>query len=257
MALSHLNKIRKSEYNLLMFNLHHAGWVAKFTPSGDGKEWEPQPVTGRVGLSGLDNGLVRVEGREFAAMNLCSQLSEPPLDRTEEGEADKAYDVYNKLRATCLLRVSSSGDCHVRSLQSGHDGRTTDSKIFDISAKDPIAMDASQTEELFAVLEKGRDHVTLYRRGNAEPFATYNGHGEAFEPFDVCFCLIGGKERLVIADRISDLLHVLDVSEGCALIGQIGRACPELKQPTALCPDKEGRLLIGCQDGNILTLTHP
>ena len=117
-------------------------------------------------------------------------------------------------------------------------------------------MDASQNGRLFAVVEKGQDQVTFYCHGNAEPYAVYNGNGGTFKPVDVCFYFIGDKETLVIADWMNDLLHVLDVSEGCALIGQVGGECPYLTQPTALCAEKKGTLWIGCQDGRVLALTH-
>ena len=138
-----------------------------------------------------------------------------------------------------------------------NEGRTTDRKLFHVHAVTPVAMDASQDGRLFAVLEEGRDHVKLYRHGNAQPHAIYRGYGEAFKPVDVCFFSLGGRERLLVADWSSDSLHVLDFSsgEGCELIGRVGGwDCPALTQPTALCPDTEGRLWIGCQGGLVLTL---
>lgn len=92
------------------------GWVSKFTPSGDPMEWEPQAIRGRVGLIGLNEGAIRVEGREFPAKNFFSEFVVSPLSQGE-GDVDKVYDVYNKLHARFLLRVSSSEHCHLRSVQ--------------------------------------------------------------------------------------------------------------------------------------------
>ena len=133
---------------------------------------------------------------------------------------------------------------------------TTDSKVYEVNATNPIAMDVSKDGQLLAVLEEGQDHVMLYRHGNAEPYAVYRGSGEAFRPLDICFYFIGGEELLVVADWLNNVLHVVDVREGCTLIGHLGGECPALAKPTALCPNDDGGLWIGCQGGHILMLTQ-
>nr|KAG5703267.1 hypothetical protein BaRGS_034178 [Batillaria attramentaria] len=73
------------------------------------------------------------------------------------------------------------------------------------------AMDADKDGKVFAVLDDCVAHLLVYRYGDKQPFATYNAGGAAFDPRDVCFCEIGGRERLIVADCQSDSLHVLDV----------------------------------------------
>ena len=69
------------------------------------------------------------------------------------------------------------------------DTHTIDSKVYEVSAKNPTAMDVSTEGQLLAVLEekKGKDHVMLYRHGNNETYAVYREREEAFRPHDVCF----------------------------------------------------------------------
>ncbi|KAL8576057.1 hypothetical protein ACOMHN_001407 [Nucella lapillus] len=237
------------------------GWVAKFTPKGK-SDWEPQTTRGRVCLAALQDNVVRVEGEGFPPMNFHSQFVDAP-DTTSSDS--KRYDVFSKLAAPFLIRACKSEQCEVRSVAV--DGlTTTDELLFNIQAADPVAMDASEDGLLFAVLEKDQPNVKLFRYdGNVspdsqqqtEPCAIYTGNGQPILPRDVCFFAIGGQERLVVADWLNDLLHVLDVTEGCNMIGQVGGDCMELRQPTALCPDSQGRLWVGCQGGHVLTLTYP
>ena len=227
------------------------GRVVSYTQSGE-TMYESPIIKGRVCLGGLNAGCVRVEGKEFTAQDwICESFS--PCGN----EAEREYDVYNKGDARFVLRVHTSGCCDLRSVTIEGLTDTTDRKVCEVRAKNPTAMDVSKDGQLLAVLEEGQDHVMLYRHGDSEPYATYRGSGTAFRPLDVCFCLIGGEERLVVADWLNDSLHVVAVREGCTLIGHVGGQCPVMVKPTALCADQEGRLWVGCQGGHILTLTQP
>ena len=228
------------------------GWVAVYT-SGAPVCKSEHTTKGRVCLAGLNGGFVRVEGKEFTARDLITYT----FSITSNNSIPRRYDVYNKGNARFLLRVHTSGGCDFRSVRVEGLTSTTDSKVCDVSAKDPIAMDVSTDGQLLAVLEEGRNQVLLYRHGDTEPYAIYRGSGDAFRPLDVCFYFIGGEERLVVADWLNDVLHVVDVREGCTLNGHVGGECPALVKPTALCCDQQGGLWIGCQGGHILTVTQP
>lgn len=230
-----------------------AGCVVSYTQSGGPLNKSACTTKGRVCLTGLNTGFVRVEGKEFTARDLIIDT----YFADSNNHIPRRYDVYNKGNARFLLRVHTSGGCDFRTVTIEGLTDTTDSKVCDVSAKDPIAMDVSKDGQLLAVLEEGRDQVLLYRHGDTEPYALYRVSGDAFRPLDVCFYFIGGEERLVVADWLNDVLHVVDVREGCTLIGHVGGECPALVKPTALCCDLQGGLWIGCQGGHILTLTQP
>jgi hypothetical protein len=126
-----------------------------------------------------------------------------------------------------------------------------------MTVKNPMAMDVSKNGKLFAVLEDSYADVKIFHHGNSQPHAIYQAEGQPFKPLDVCFYTIGAIERLLIADWLNDVLHVLDVTDGCKLIGHIGIDCPGLVKPTALFPlptYKRG-LWVGGQGGTILKLT--
>ena len=228
------------------------GWVAKYTRTGKLKRKSSAAVNGTVGLTSLNGAWVRVEGMEFTVKDMITKDS----FKTSNDRLVQHFDVYNKGDARSLLRVHRSGVCDLRSVTQGI-GTTTDSKVSEVSAKDPTAMDVSRDGRLIAVLERRQNHVLLYRQGKTDHYAVYRGSGQAFRPHDICFYFIGGEERLVVADWLNDVLHVVDVKEGSTLIGHVGGECPVLVKPTALYPDGEGGLWIGCQGGHLLILTQP
>jgi hypothetical protein len=116
-------------------------------------------------------------------------------------------------------------------------------------------MDVSKDEQLLAVLEDSYTEVKIFHHGSSQPHAIYQADGQSFKPLDVCFYTIDGQERLVIADWLNDVLHVLDVDG--KLIGHLGADSPHMIKPSALCPDPYTckRLWVGCQGGHLLTLT--
>ncbi|KAK7103342.1 uncharacterized protein [Littorina saxatilis] len=228
------------------------GWVVKHWQSGQLMYKSSRTIRGRVCLAGLNGGWVRVEGKEFPAKGLFSES----FSSDGNESAQRKYDVYNKGDARFVLRVHESGMCDLRSVTISGCRATTDVKVCDVSAKSPIAMDVSKDGQLVAVLEEGQDHVMLYRHDNSEPHSIYRGQAEAFRPLDVCFYFIGEDERLVIADWLNDVLHVVEVGKNCKLIGHVGGECPVLVKPTALCADREGRMWIGCQGGHVLALSQ-
>ncbi|XP_070179418.1 uncharacterized protein [Littorina saxatilis] len=228
------------------------GWVVTHWQGGELSSKSSETIRGRVCLAGLTRGWVRVEGKEFPPKD-CITTNFYPAD-TES--AQRKYDVYNKGDARFVLRVHESGLCDLRSVTITDFITITDVKVCEVSAKTPIAMDVSKDGQLVAVLEEGQDHVMLYRNGNTEPYAIYRGHGEVFRPLDVCFYMIGGEERLVIADWRNDVLCVVELGESCKLIGHVGGECPELVKPMALCADNRGCLWIGCQGGRVFKLEY-
>ena len=151
------------------------GWVVKYTQTGERKHRSENTIKGRVGLASLNSGFVRVEGKDFMGKDTITER----FRVTTNSSIVRRYDVYNKADARFLLRAHKSGLCDLRSVTIETMIDTTDSKVYEVSAKNPIAMDVSKDGQLLAVLEEGQDHVMLYRHGNAEPYAVYRGSGEA------------------------------------------------------------------------------
>jgi hypothetical protein len=229
-----------------------AGRVAVVKPNGEPLARTKQlDISGRVGITRMCDSLTykylpRVEGKDFTTTELSP---EDAFISCSAAATRRQYDVHNKGRARFLMRVHASGACDLRCSQ-------TDLKVCDVTVKNPVAMDVSEDGMLIAVLEKEYTDVKLFHYGNSQPHAVYRADGQHFRPLDVCFSTTFGGERLVIADWLNDVLHVLDVTQGCKLIGHISSTNPELVKPTALYPDplRQRSLWIGCQGGHVLTV---
>ena len=87
----------------------------------------------------------------------------------------------------------------------------------------------------------------------------------SFQPADVCFHWINGRQLLLIADEVNDEIHVVDVvttwsehglqtGKKLVFLRYLAPGSPLLIQPTALNTDSSGRLWVACRGGSILTV---
>jgi hypothetical protein len=226
------------------------GRIIKYDSDGkiDGKK---AAITGRVCLGGLGNGWVLIEGKEIKPkVWLRDSLLE------DDNKTGRKYDMYNKGNTQYAVRVHSSGACDFRAVTLSMSSNYFNRKICDLAVKNPVAMDVSKDGKFLAVLEESYADVKIFQVGNSVPCAIYRAHRQSFKPLDVCFFTIDKKEFLIIADWLNDVLHLLDVNDGCKMIGHLGADCSLLVKPSALYPDVEKPWLwIGCQGGLILTLS--
>ena len=76
-------------------------------------------------------------------------------------------------------------------------------------------------------------------------------------PMDVCFYVLGGEEVLLVADMGDDSIQVARQSgDGGSFVFDrfLVDHHPLLRCPTALNTDRQGRLWVACQGGNVLTV---
>nr|KAG5690076.1 hypothetical protein BaRGS_016384 [Batillaria attramentaria] len=122
------------------------------------------------------------------------------------------------------------------------------------------AFDVDASEQLFVVLEEAQAPdlqrtVRLYRRPQPDAIDTYCPP-IAFQPSDVCFYTLGGHEVLLVADKLNDAIHVVNVQDGrLSFTRYLAPGCPLLVQPTALNTDTRGRLWVASR-GPVLTVRH-
>ena len=120
------------------------------------------------------------------------------------------------------------------------------------------AFDVDTNEIFFAVVEEAQApdsqrKVLLYQQSEENPIAVYSPPTQPFQPSDVCFYWLDGRQVLLVADTLNDAIHVVDGQNGrLELLRYLAPGCPLLLQPTALNTDLLGRLWVGCRAGSIL-----
>ena len=118
--------------------------------------------------------------------------------------------------------------------------------------------DSDTSENLFVVVVKAQpplmqNKVQLFQKPAADAIDTYTPPTEVFQPSDVCFYMLGGQEVLLVADKLNDAIHVVNVQNGrLEFLRYLASGCPLLLRPTALNTDIQGRLWVGCMGGSIL-----
>jgi hypothetical protein len=122
-------------------------------------------------------------------------------------------------------------------------------------------MDVDNSETLFVVVEEAvppliHRKVCLYRRPGPNAVATYTSPVKPFQPADVCFYTLEGRQLLLVADEASDAVHVVQVTEtSMTFLHCLDTGVPSLVRPSALNVDILGRLWVGCGLGRVLALT--
>ena len=134
--------------------------------------------------------------------------------------------------------------------------------MLDTNPEKPAAFDATETGELFAIVEEKpaqlpkdtkKRTMCLYRKGKKTPFATYTPSDAAFDPADVCFWEENGQTKLLVADPQNDCVHIVNIEDDkCRFERYLAAGSDDLVRPTALNTDDQGNVWIGCGNGWIL-----
>jgi hypothetical protein len=124
--------------------------------------------------------------------------------------------------------------------------------------------DHDESASLLVVVEESEmagqaGRVLLYACPFPNPVHTYTPPRHLqrkYRPTDVSFFTLGGVCKLLVADEGNDAVHVLDtdVNELTLTFSHLLSTNCELRQPTALTSDSEGRLWVACKGGNIVAL---
>lgn len=131
---------------------------------------------------------------------------------------------------------------------------------FTINVGPHRSADVDQTDTFFIVVEEPTTgtltprKVLMYRRPGGDAVASYTPPCQPFQPSDVCFYKTGNQEFVLIADEAYSAIHVVRLLENrFRFVRYLTYGCPLLKQPTALNVDRQGRLWIACDGGEIIT----
>ena len=136
--------------------------------------------------------------------------------------------------------------------------KITTSIEYNINCGKQRACDTDASENQMVVVEEAQppetqNKVRLFQRPIADAVDTYVPPTKVFQPSDVCFCRLGGREVLLVADMLNDAIHVVNTENGCMeFLRYLAPGCPLLLHPTALNTDTKGCLWVGCTGGSIL-----
>ncbi|KAK7492582.1 hypothetical protein BaRGS_00016248, partial [Batillaria attramentaria] len=75
--------------------------------------------------------------------------------------------------------------------------------------------------------------------------------GKDLEPSDACFCLIDGREMLLVTVD-DNTVHVLDHTDGCRFVRYLDTGPLTLHNPRYLATDYHHRVWIGCHGGKVI-----
>lgn len=122
------------------------------------------------------------------------------------------------------------------------------------------SFDVDDKEKAFVVLEETEEprrlrRVRLYRLGCKTHVATYEPPLDYFQPSDVCFYHLKGKQVLLVADEANDVVHVVQVSER-KLVFQRYLALGHVAffKPVCLNVDIRNHLWLACENGQVFCL---
>ncbi|KAL8584500.1 hypothetical protein ACOMHN_016821 [Nucella lapillus] len=122
--------------------------------------------------------------------------------------------------------------------------------------QDPRTMDVSRDGRLAAIVD-GADTLQVVKRGAARPHMalTTRHNAKVLSAIaDVCFCTLGGREVLLLADPFQDDVLVLDVSKDrCSLLGFLTNMTGRLQHPSAFNVDPtKGTIYVACGGKSIV-----
>ncbi|KAK7491762.1 hypothetical protein BaRGS_00017018 [Batillaria attramentaria] len=164
------------------------------------------------------------------------------------GQGSSASDRYSMH----YLRANGPGKYKV--LQNLQGQRET--ALFEVFADDPISLSVNESGDYFAILQMNKQ-IAIFRKGESIKTDTFIAYVDNFQPRDICFHVINGKEMLLVADTGNNIVYIVNHHDRCRLIGPLVSGCPMIAAPTALTSDNSAkRLWVGCKGGQILTVRH-
>ncbi|KAK7489234.1 hypothetical protein BaRGS_00019486 [Batillaria attramentaria] len=116
-------------------------------------------------------------------------------------------------------------------------------------------LDASSSREYFATQSSRSGAVDLFRKAVFGTSSTHDSTytpGKDMTPSDACFCLIDGREMLVVAVEKDNKVHVVDHTDGCLFVRYLNTEPFTLDRPRCLATDYNHRLWIGCHGGKVI-----
>ncbi|KAK7091700.1 uncharacterized protein [Littorina saxatilis] len=170
------------------------------------------------------------------------------------------FSTYAKSRSLCKLKNNMKGEACVISIIVNSESplKTLQSVKHKIKCGPHRAFDMDDREVCFAIVEEGQGpdfirKVHVYRAPHETPLDTYTPPTQPFQPSDVCFFTMAGRQILLVSDEASNAIHVVDmVKDRLQFLRYLAPGCPVMLQPKALNTDVRGRLWVACRNGSIL-----
>ncbi|KAK7489233.1 hypothetical protein BaRGS_00019485 [Batillaria attramentaria] len=132
------------------------------------------------------------------------------------------------------------------------------SKLFKPPSKHDRHFDASVRADFFAFIHEDLTSVVVYKKSgheNAQLVSTYTLNSwPTLQPSDVCFCMMAGREVLLVAVKKENKIHVVDHANGCRFISYLDTRPLTLNKPCVLATDHTRRVWIGCEGGKIVVV---
>ncbi|XP_076446864.1 uncharacterized protein LOC143284104 [Babylonia areolata] len=114
--------------------------------------------------------------------------------------------------------------------------------------------DVSETGQFVATTIEG-SKVRVFDKLKASPalrsYADYVEGGGGV-PADVCFCVLEGKEVLLVAFTALNTVHVLDHRDGCCFLRTLETERHPVVSPCRLSTNHHGRVWVGCNGGKVV-----
>ena len=115
--------------------------------------------------------------------------------------------------------------------------------------------DVSKDGKFFAFCFNG---VTVFDKiptsKTLRQFATYTGASGFPAPQDVCFSVMDGEERLLVAYCNRNTVHVVDHKDGCCFVRALETDQGPLDKPFRLATNHQGRVWVGCHGGKVVII---
>ncbi|KAK7088390.1 uncharacterized protein [Littorina saxatilis] len=213
--------------------------VEQFNERGDYKT-DGATYVGKTSLKAHSRGLIPLCQRADGVDTFSKSLTAP------------YYKLENNLSGTAKVSRLT--------ISRGYPPRQITDTEFSINVGPHRAFDVDETGQFFVVVEEPATHETwrkvkLYQRPGGYPVNTYTPPTEMFQPSDVCFYTLNGKQVLLVTDELNDCIHVVRVQPGSlSKIPFLTPGCPSLVQPTAMAVDVYARLWLACRGGTILCM---
>nr|KAG5701340.1 hypothetical protein BaRGS_006114 [Batillaria attramentaria] len=121
-----------------------------------------------------------------------------------------------------------------------------------------LADAGAKVKDFFAFIHEDLTSVVVYKKSgheNAQLVSTYTLNSwPTLQPSDVCFCMMAGREVLLVAVKKENKIHVVDHANGCRFISYLDTRPLTLNKPCVLATDHTRRVWIGCEGGKIVVV---